>query len=303
MLFFFLRRWVILIGEHWYIALQCEVHMPKVHEYSSAWRDKKYISFFPLMKQQCKLPSSSGNNILYATAEWQTISNIFLIVKMRENHFKQQNVFHFSFRVYMSELDSNWRKCVLAFILLCTYKCCYVRYSHFSSLCIYAMNFASISAKGYPQKTDTTTAAIATGDHVDLIFHLFCTRTFVQSVSLFWFDRRENHLWNWDEEKARALSRKVNVCIHIHCTQTESESKRCGKRELKKEIQSHMNIYRYDALCIWRESVLYFTLARICIVYYMHTKATTMTTTTKTAPPTTTTTMTTNTTMMTVCLS
>lgn len=86
-------------------------------------RQKIYISFFPLMKQQCKLPSSSGNNILYATTEWQTISNIFLIVKMRENHFKQQNVFHFSFRIGRSwiQIGENvcWHSIMYVKMLLC----------------------------------------------------------------------------------------------------------------------------------------------------------------------------------------
>lgn len=215
LLFFFRRRWVIWMGEHWYIALQCEVHMPKVHEYSSAWRDKKYISFFPLMKQQCKLPSSSGNNILYATAEWQTISNIFLIVKMRENHFKQQNVFHFSFRIRRSWIQIGENVCWHSFYYVRTNVVMSATLTFPHSVYMQWI-LPQFRRKVIHKKTDTTTAAIATGDHVDLIFHLLCTRTFVQSVSLFWFDQRENHLWNWDEEKARALSRKVNVCIHIH---------------------------------------------------------------------------------------
>lgn len=134
--------------------------------------------------------------------------------------FQAAKCFPFFFP-YTSELDSNWRKCVLAFY--------YVRKNVVMSATLTFPHsvymqwiLSQFRRKVIHKKTDTTTAAIATGDHVDLIFHLLCTRTFVQSVSLFWFDQRENHLWNWDEEKARALSRKVNVCIHIHRPRTRA---------------------------------------------------------------------------------
>lgn len=111
-------------------TLQCEVHMPKVHEYSSAW------ICFPLMKRQCTL-SSTKHIVRNAKATFFNNKQHFSSVKeKRNNNLKLKRFFFFIliFSSFFLEILNSWRgENVLAFLIL-MYKY-NVRHSHFS-LCV-----------------------------------------------------------------------------------------------------------------------------------------------------------------------